>query len=280
MKLHTPAVRALAPSLASHCRIAVIAAAAALAPLAATAQNLAIVNGKPVPKARLDALVKQAQRAGQQVGPEVMQQARDQVVLREIFAQEATRLGLAASADYREQMELARQSILIRELFEDYRKKNPVGDDAALAEYNKFKAQASGTEYRARHILVEKEEEAKALIVQLKAGAKFEDLAKKHSKDIGSGEKGGDLDFAKPDSYVPEFGKALVALKKGEMTDAPVKSQFGFHIIRLEETRDAPFPAFEDVKGQIKQRMEQMKLQAFQEELRAKAKTDYKFGGN
>jgi len=276
MKLHTPAVRALSPL----CRIAVIAAAAALAPMAATAQNLAIVNGKPVPKARLDALVKQAQRAGQQVGPEVMQQARDQVVLREIFAQEATRLGLAASADYREQMELARQSILIRELFEDYRKKNPVSDDAALAEYNKFKAQASGTEYRARHILVEKEEEAKALITQLKAGAKFEDLAKKHSKDTGSGEKGGDLDFAKPDSYVPEFGKALVALKKGEMTDAPVKSQFGFHIIRLEDTRDAPFPAFEDVKGQIKQRMEQMKLQAFQEELRAKAKTDYKFGAN
>ncbi|MCW5634346.1 MAG: peptidylprolyl isomerase [Rubrivivax sp.] len=259
--------------------IATAVAAASLLPLAASAQNLAIVNGKAVPKARVDALVKQAQRAGQQVGPEVMQQARDQVVLREIFAQEATRLGLAASADYREAMEIARQSILIRELFEDFRKKNPVSDDDALLEYNKFKAAATGTEYRARHILVEKEEEAVALIKQIKAGGKFDELAKKHSKDTGSGEKGGDLDFAKPDSYVPEFGKALTALKPGEMTETPVKSQFGFHIIKLEETREAPFPAFEDVKGQLRQRLEQQKVQKYQEDLRTKAKTDYKFGG-
>ena len=259
-------------------RLSVIALAAAL-PLLALAQNIAIVNGKPVPKARVDALIKQAQRAGQQMGPEVAQQARDQVVLREIFAQEAERRGIAASADYRDAMEIARQSILIRELFEDFRKKNPVTDAELLAEYNKFKAQATGTEYRARHILVEKEEEATGIIAQIKAGAKFEDLAKKHSKDTGSAERGGDLDFAKPDSYVPEFGKALVALKKGEMTEAPVKSQFGFHIIKLEETREAPFPAFEDVKGQLKQRLEQTKVQAYQEELRTKAKTDYKFGG-
>ncbi|MBL8326881.1 MAG: peptidylprolyl isomerase, partial [Rubrivivax sp.] len=197
----------------------------------------------------------------------------------EIFAQEAERRGIAASADYREAMEIARQSILIRELFEDYKKKNPVSDDEALAEYNKFKAQASGTEYRARHILVEKEEEAVGLIKQIKAGGKFDELAKKHSKDTGSGEKGGDLDFAKPDSYVPEFGKALVALKKGEMTEAPVKSQFGWHIIKLEDTREAPFPPFEDVKGQLKQRIEQVKMQKYQEDLRAKAKTDYRFAG-
>jgi peptidyl-prolyl cis-trans isomerase C len=263
-------------------RAAVIAAALAagtLLPLAASAQNVAIVNGKAVPKSRLDALVKQAGRAGQQVGPEMMQQARDQVVLREIFAQEAERRGIAASADYREAMEIARQSILIRELFEDYKKKNPVSDDEALAEYNKFKAQASGTEYRARHILVEKEEEAVALIKQIKAGGKFDELAKKHSKDTGSGAKGGDLDYAKPDSYVPEFGKAMVALKKGEMTEAPVKSQFGWHIIQLEDTREAAFPAFEDVKGQLRQRLEQQKMQKYQEELRTKAKTDYKFAG-
>ena len=268
MKSHSHALRATFVALS----------VALLVPATAQAQNIAIVNGKAVPKARVDNLLQQAARAGQKAGPEMEAQAKDQVVLREIFTQEAERKGLATSADYRAQMELARQSILIRELFEDYRKKNPISDEAALVEYNKFKAQASGTEYRARHILVEKEEEAKALITQLKAGAKFDELAKKHSKDTGSGEKGGDLDFAKPDSYVPEFGKALVALKKGEMTDAPVKSQFGFHIIRLEDTREAPFPAFEDVKGQLKQRLEQMKVQAYQEELRAKAKTDYKFG--
>ncbi len=252
---------------------------AALLPLAASAQNVAIVNGKAVPKSRVDTLLLQAQRGGQPVTPEMQQQARDQVVLREIFAQEAEKRGVGASADFRAQMELARQSLLIRELFEDYRRKNPVSDDAAKAEYDKFKAQASGTEYRARHILVEKEDEAKGLIAQIKAGAKFDELAKKHSKDPGSGANGGDLDFAKPDSYVAEFGQAMAKLKKGEMTETPVKTQFGWHIIKLEDTRDASFPAFDDVKAQIKQQLEQRKMQAFQEELRAKAKTDYKFGG-
>ena len=252
---------------------------AALLPLAASAQNIATVNGKAVPKSRVDTLLSQAQRGGQQVTPELQQQARDQVVLREIFAQEAEKRGVGASADFRAQMELARQSLLIRELFEDHKRKNPVTDAAAKAEYDKFKAQAAGTEYRARHILVEKEDEAKALIAQIKGGAKFEELAKKHSKDPGSGANGGDLDFAKPDSYVPEFGQAMAKLKKGEMTDAPVKTQFGFHIIRLEDTREAGFPPFDEVKGQIKQQLEQRKMQAYQEELRTKAKTDYKFGG-
>jgi peptidyl-prolyl cis-trans isomerase C len=254
-----------------------VALAAIVLATGAHAQNITVVNGKAVPKARVDTLLQQAARAGQQVGPEMQQQARDQVVLREIFTQEAEKRGIAASADYKAQMELARQSILIRELFEDYKKKNPVGDDEAKSEYDKFKAQATGTEYRARHILVEKEDEAKALITQIKGGAKFEDVAKKNSKDTGSGENGGDLDFAKPENYVAEFSGAMVKLKKGEMTEAPVKSQFGWHIIRLEDTREAAFPAFADVKAQIKQRLEQGKLQKFQEDLRAKAKTDYKF---
>jgi peptidyl-prolyl cis-trans isomerase C len=258
-------------------RSATTALVALLLPLAAAAQNIAVVNGKAVPKSRVDALISQAQRSGQQLPPEIQQQARDQVVLREIFAQEAERRGIAAAPDFRVQMELARQSILIRELFADYAKKNPVTDEAAKVEYDKFKAQATGTEYRARHILVEKEDEAKALIAQIKGGAKFEDLAKAKSKDPGSGANGGDLDFAKPDSYVPEFGQAMSKLKKGEMTETPVKTQFGYHIIRLEDTREANFPAFEDVKGQIKQRLEQVKMQSFQDELRAKAKTDYKF---
>ena len=247
----------------------------------ASAQNVAIVNGKAVPKARLDLLMQQATRGGQQpVTPELEARARDEVVLREVFAQEAEKRGIAATPDYRNQMELARQTILIRELFADYQKKNPATDAEAKAEYDKFKAQGgSGTEYRARHILVEKEDEAKALLKQLTAGAKFDDLAKKHSTDKGSGANGGDLDFAKPDSYVPEFGQAMVALKKGETTATPVKSQFGWHIIKLEDTREAQFPPFEEVKPQVVQRLSQQKLQQYQEELRKKAKTDYKFAG-
>ena len=149
--------------------------------------------------------------------------------------------------------------------------------DDIQAEYDKFKSQSGGTEYRARHILVEKEDEAKALIAQIKGGAKFEDLAKKNSKDPGSGENGGDLDFAAPGAYVPEFSQAMVKLKKGEMTEVPVKSQFGWHIIKVVDTREAQFPPLEEVKPQIQQHLAQQKMVQFRDEIRTKSKTDYKF---
>ena len=257
--------------------ILVLASAALLLPLAAQAQNIAIVNGKAVPKSRLTTLMQQASRSGQPVSPEMEARARDEVVLREIFAQAAEKRGVAGTAEYKAQLELLRQTVLIREMFNDYQKNNPGTEAEAKAEYEKVKAQQSGTEYRARHILVEKEEDAKRLIAEIKAGGKFEDLAKKNSKDPGSAENGGDLDFAKPDSYVPEFGKAMTTLKKGEMTETPVKTQFGYHIIKLEDSREAQFPPFDEVKGQLMQRLAQVKLQQFQDDLRKSAKTDYKF---
>ena len=262
--------------LAARASMLVLCVAAAL-PLAATAQNITTVNGKPVPKSRVDALMSQAIKQGQAKTPELETQVRDEVVLREMFMQEAEKRGMTQSAEYKSQMELARQTILIRELFNEFSKKNPVTDAEIQGEYDKFKGQASGTEYRARHILVEKEDDAKGLIAQIKGGASFEELAKKNSKDPGSGQNGGDLDFANPGSYVPEFSQALVKLKKGEMTDSPVKSQFGFHIIKLEDTREAKFPPFEEVKPQIQQRLNQIKMAKFRDDIRAKAKTDYKF---
>ena len=255
----------------------IAALTAALAPLSASAQNIATVNGKAVPKARVDQLIEQVTKNGQPRSPELETQVKDEVVRREIFLQEAEKRGIPATADYKVQMELARQMILIRGLMEDFKKKNPVTDVEAQKEYDQFKAANSGQEYRARHILVEKEDEAKALIKQLNGGAKFEDLAAKNSKDTGSAANGGDLDFANPNNFVPEFSKAMTSLKKGEMTQEPVKSQFGFHIIKLEDTREATFPAFDDVKAQIKQRIEQQKMAEFQRELVGKAKTDYKF---
>jgi peptidyl-prolyl cis-trans isomerase C len=254
-----------------------LAVVAAILPLAVQAQNVAIVNGKAVPKTRLTTLLQQASRSGQPVSPEMEARARDEIVLREIFAQESEKRGLGATADYKAQLELLRQTVLIRELFNDFQAKNPVTDADARAEYEKVKANASGTEYHARHILVEKEEDARRLIADLKSGAKFEDVAKKNSKDPGSAENGGDLDFAKPDAYVPEFGKAMAALKKGEMTMEPVKTQFGYHIIKLEDTREAQFPAFDEVKAQLMQRITQSKVQDFQDKLKNSAKTDYKF---
>jgi peptidyl-prolyl cis-trans isomerase C len=253
------------------------AVAAALLGALATpvlAQNLAIVNGKPIPKTRVDALAQQMARAGRPVTPEQQNQLKDEVVAREIFMQEATKLGLDATDDFRNQIELARQTILIRELFADFQKKNPVSDAEVKAEYDKFAAANGGKEYRARHILVEKEDEAKAIIVNLKKGAKFEDIAKKSSKDPGSGANGGDLDWANAGSYVPEFSAAMVKLGKGQMTDVPVKTQFGYHIIRVDDVREAKLPPFDQVKPQIAQQMQQQKLAKYQDELRGKAKVE------
>ena len=252
-------------------------AVALLAPLPSLAQNVAIVNGKAVPKARYDALLTQVTKQGQPKTPALEAQVRDEVVLREMFVQEAEKRGLTATADYKMQMEFARQTILIRELFTQFQEANPVTDADIKGEYDKFKSQSAGVEYRARHILVESEDEAKALIAQIKAGASFEDLAKKSSKDSGSGANGGDLDFANAAAYVPEFSQAMTKLKKGEMTDTPVKSQFGFHIIRLDDTREAKVQSLDEIKPQIQQRISQLKMAKFRDDIRAHTKTDYKF---
>lgn len=238
------------------------------------AQNLAIVNGKAVPKARMDALAQQIEKSGRKLGPEMQDQLREEVIAREVFMQEAEKRDIASSEAFKAQMELARQSILINELFADYEKKNPVTDAEMKAEYDKFAAANGGKEYKARHILVEKEADAKAIIASLKKGGKFEEIAKKQSKDPGSGAKGGDLDWANPASYVPEFSEALLKLGKGQTTEAPVKSQFGYHVIRVDDIRTAQLPAFEEVKPQIAKQMQQQKRQAFQEELRKKAKIE------
>ena len=251
-----------------------VAAAVLGIALPVAAQNLAIVNGKPVPKARAEALKQQVERSGRPITPEIEAQIKEEVIAREVFMQEAKKRNLEASADYKAQMELAQQSILIRELFADYQKKNPVTDAEIKAEYDKFVAANNGKEYKASHILVEKEEEAKEIIASIKQGGSFEEIAKKQSKDPGSGARGGDLDWANPNSYVPEFTEAMLKLKKGEMTETPVKSQFGWHIIRVDDERQAQLPKLEDVKPQIAQQLQQQKLGQFQEELRAKAKVE------
>jgi peptidyl-prolyl cis-trans isomerase C len=171
-------------------------------------------------------------------------------------------------------MELARQTILIRSLFADYQKSNPVTDADIQAEYDKFVASNTGKEYKASHILVEKEDQAKAIIAAIKKGQKFEDIAKKQSKDTGSGAHGGSLDWASPNTYVAEFTEALVKLHKGEMTDKPVKTQYGWHIIRLDDVRDAKLPKLEEVKPQIVQQLTQQKLMKFQQELHDSAKIE------
>jgi peptidyl-prolyl cis-trans isomerase C len=254
--------------------LAAVAAAVLCAALPAAAQNVAIVNGKAVPKTRLDQLSAQLAKSGRPVTPDIQEQLKQEVIAREVFMQEAQKRGLDGSDDFRAQMELARQTLLIRELFADHQKKNPVTDAEIKAEYDKFAAANGGKEYKARHILVEKEDEAKAIIANLKKGGKFEDMAKKQSKDPGSGANGGDLDWANAASYVPEFAGAMVKLNKGQTTQEPVKSQFGFHVIRLDDVREAQLPKLEEVKPQIAQQLQQQRLATFQEELRGKAKVE------
>lgn len=238
------------------------------------AQNVAIVNGKAVPTSRVDALAQQIAASGRPVDDAVRAQVKEEVILREIFMQEAEKRGIAATDEYKNQMELARQTIMIRAMFADQQAKNPVTEADMKAEYDKFKAANSGKEYRARHILVEKEDQAKAIVKSIKGGAKFEDIAKKQSKDPGSGANGGDLDWAAAGSYVTEFSEAMVKLDKGQMTEVPVKSQFGWHIIRVDDIREAQLPPFEEVKPQLEQQMTQQKMAEFQQSLRAKAKVE------
>lgn len=252
----------------------VVAAVLSAASVGAFAQNVAIVNGKAVPKARLDILAQQLASAGRPVTPEMAPQLREEVIAREIFMQEAQKQGLEATDDYKNQLELARQAILIRTLFENYRKQNVVSDADVQAEYDKFIGANAGKEFKARHILVETEDQAKKIIADLNKGAKFDDLAKKLSKDPGSGANGGDLDWAAPASFVPEFSEAMMKLGKGQTTAVPVKSQFGYHVIRVDDIREAQLPKVDEVKPQITQQLQQQRLQKYQEELRAKAKVE------
>jgi peptidyl-prolyl cis-trans isomerase C len=250
-------------------RLLVLLLAAAALPV--MAQNLAVVNGKAIPSSRADLMVKQAATQGQADTPDLRKIVKEELINREVLVQEADKLGLGTSAEIKSQLEVARQSLIIRALVGDFVKKHPISDADVKAEYDKFKATAGDKEYRARHILVEKEEDAKAIIVKLKGGAKFEDLAKQ-SKDPGSAANGGDLDWASPASFVKPFSDAMVALQKGAVTETPVKTQFGYHVIRLDDTRAAKVPTLEEVKPQITESLQQKKLQEYQAELRAKAK--------
>ncbi len=250
-------------------RLLLVLIAMAAAP--AFAQNAATVNGKPIAAAKVDQIVKQVVAQGKQTdSPQLREAIKKDLIAREVMIQEADKQGFGTRAEVKQALENARQSIVINAMLADYVRKNPVKDAEAKAEYDKYKAQLGDKEYHARHILVTTEDEAKAIIAKLKTGAKFEELAKQ-SKD-GSAANGGDLDWASPANYVPEFSKAMIALQKGAMTDTPVKTQYGYHVIKLEDTRAAKVPPFEEVKQQVTESLQQRKLQAFREELMKKAK--------
>lgn len=247
--------------------LALIAVAAA----PAFAQNVATVNGKPIPSARLDAVVKQVVAQGKQPdSPQLREAIKRDLIGREVLIQEADKQGFGTRPEVKAQLENTRQSIIINAMLADYVKKNPVKDAEVKAEYDKYKATVGDKEYHARHILVETEQQAKDIIAKLKAGGKFEELAKV-SKD-GSANNGGDLDWANPGSFVKPFSDAMIALKDGQITETPVKTQFGYHVIKLEGSRPAKLPSLDEVKGQVAEQLTQKKVAAYRDELIKKAK--------
>jgi peptidyl-prolyl cis-trans isomerase C len=245
--------------------------AAMVASTAVFAQNVATVNGKPIPKAREDAWVEQLKKQGQQDTPQLRQQVKDQLIQREVFMQEVQKRGIAEKPDVKFQLDVQRQNALIQALMRDELAKNPVTDAEIKAAYEEQKKATGAKEYKVRHVLVESETEAKEITAQLKKGAKWEDLAKK-SKDPGSAQRGGELDWAGAGAYVKPFSDAMVKLDKGQMTEAPVQSQFGWHVIKVDDVREAQFPPLEQVAPQIREALQQQKMAAYADQLRKAAK--------
>ena len=244
----------------------------AVAAVPVFAQNVAVVNGKAIPSSRVEAVVKQVVAQGQQPdSPQLRDAIKKDLIGREVLMQEAESKGFGKDAAVKQQIENARQAIVINALVGDYLKKNPVSDADIKAEYDRFVAQTGDKEYHVRHILVGTEAEAKDIIAKLKGGAKFEDLAKQ-SKDAGSADNDGDLDWAAPSSFPKVFSDAFVKLQKGQVTDTAVQTPNGFHVIKLDDTRAAKLPTLEEVKPQISEALQQKKLQAYQEDMIKKAK--------
>lgn len=262
----------LAALLATLIATPVLADTAAATP--APSKNAAVVNGKAIPAEMVDLYLKELAKQGRAESPELRKMVVDELVSREVFMQEAQKQKLAERPEVSLELENARQHILMRAVARAYIDQNPVTDAEIQAEYDKQKAAVTGTEYQARHILVATEKEAKALIAKLKAGASFEKLAKV-SKDSDSAAKGGELGWSTPDAYVPEFAQALQKMQKGQLAPEPVKSQYGWHVIRLDDTRPVAPPTLESVKQQIVESLQQSKFETYRKQLRDAAAVKY-----
>ena len=234
------------------------------------------VNGVAIPNAYFDAMNKEREQSGQPTSPEFATAMKDELVNREILSQAAKKKGLDKVPTTAAQMDMARQAVLIRAFFEDYVKANPISDAQLKTDYEKYVIQLGDKEYKVRHILVDKEDDAKAIIASLKKGETFEKLAKEKSKDTGSKDNGGDLDWAPAGRYVPEFGNAIKTLTKGQLTDVPVKSPFGYHVIRVDDSRAMKVPGFDEVKDKFRQQAQQEQVARLVQELRGKAKIEEK----
>ena len=250
-----------------------VALAAPLALAQAPAKGAAVAPpaaGKELyPKAYFDFLLKERLAQGQPDSPELRNAVREELNTRELLVREAKKKGLDKTPDVKNQMDLTAQTVLVRSYVNDWVKANPIPDAQLKQEYDKIKAQIGDKEYKVRHILVDKEDDAKQIVASLQKGEKFEKLAEQ-SKDPGSKANGGDLDWNAPANFVKPFSDAMVKLEKGKFTAQPVQTQFGWHVIRLDDVRDAKVPSYDEVKPQLTQRLQSQHLDAYFKELRSK----------
>jgi peptidyl-prolyl cis-trans isomerase C len=235
----------------------------------------ATVNGIPISKSRVDMLAKQAVSAGKPDTPESRTTIIDNLALQMLAAEEAVKTGLDKSPEVMDHIDLVKQSVLANAYVQDLIKVSTVTDDVLKAEYERIKATITGTEYKARHILVEKEEEAKDIIGKLKSDpASFEKLAMEKSIDSSSKTRGGELGWFDLGRMVPEFGAAVSKLEKGMLTQEPVKTQYGYHVIQLEDSKPIEAPPFDEVKAHLAQQVQQQNLQKQMADLKSKAKIE------
>jgi peptidyl-prolyl cis-trans isomerase C len=258
---------------------------AALALLAAIAANtvhaagtvadqdkntVATVNGVTIPQARIDMRIKVAAQQGQPDSPEMRKAIRDDLINLEVISQAAVKAGLDKQAEVAQQIELSKQSALVGAFVQDYAKTHPVAEEALKQEYENLKKRVGNKEFKVAHILVETEQEANAIVAALKKKGKFDKIAKEKSKDPGSKEHGGDLGWTVPSNFVQPFGEAILKLSKGQIS-APVQTQFGWHVIKLDDTRELKVPAYEEVKPNLEKRLQQQSIQDAIKSLRANA---------
>jgi peptidyl-prolyl cis-trans isomerase C len=271
----------------THFRIRNSAALGLLAPLlllagcnkadapaaAAPGERVATVNGKPLPKSEFELYVANMNRqSGREISEDQKGELLDQYISMQLAAEEAEKAGVDKDPKVRDQLALARLQVLVDAGLQKYLEAHPVQDSELRPEYDAQVA-ALPREYHARHILVDDQAAAEAITKELKGGADFAKLAAKRSKDSSS-KSGGDLGWFTLDTMVPPFASAVKAMQPGQLTEQPVQSQYGWHVIKLEETRATSAPPFDEVKDRVKMIVQRKKLQSHLEELRKAAQVE------
>ena len=228
---------------------------------------VATVNGTPITRDEFEYFVKStANKPSAELTADQRNEELDNLIRGELVAQQAEKDGLEKSADVASELQLSHLEILEQAGAEHYLADKKPTDAELQTEYDQQVAAIPKTQYHARHILVTTQAQAQQIIAQLKKGAKFEDLAKKDSID-SSKDQGGDLGWFSPTSMVKPFADAVASLKKGEITPAPVQTQYGWHVIQLLDTRETPVPPLDQVKDRVSQLVESKKFHDYEDQL-------------